>query len=72
MNTEEKTAFIETITANIRTDLLKVVDRIPEEWDGFELRQLLADTIKYHYNYSKMNVARFRKYNNFVLVNNLI
>lgn len=71
MNQQEKIQFIRDITDNLRDTLLERVDRIPEEWDGIELRELLMDVAESQFVYIKMPVSRKRAYNNTVLVRNL-
>lgn len=71
MNQQEKIQFILDITDNLRDTLLERVDRIPEEWDGIELRELLMDVAESQFVYIKMPVSRKRAYNNTVLVRNL-
>ena len=71
MNQQEKTQFILDITTNLQNALLERVDKIPEQWDGIEIRQLLVDVAKRQFNYRPMSPARKRSYNNTVLVKNL-
>lgn len=42
MTKEEKVQFIKKLTDSIRDELVARVDEMPEEWDGHELRELLA------------------------------
>lgn len=71
MNNQEKTKFILDITENLRNLLLERVDKMPEQWDGIELRELLVDVAKSQFNYRPMSPARKRSYKNTVLVRNL-
>ena len=71
MNKQEKTQFILDITDNLRDALLERVEKIPEQWDGIELRQLLVDVARSQFNCRQMSPARKRSYNNTVLVKNL-
>ena len=43
MTKEEKIAFIKQITDEVATYFLGFADKMPEEWDGMELRVLLAE-----------------------------
>lgn len=43
MNKAEKKRFIRQLIRNVQNDLIEAVDRLPEEWDGIELRELIAD-----------------------------
>ena len=71
MNQQEKTQFILDITENLRSTLLEQVDKMPEEWDGVEIRQLLTDLAASKFNYHPMSRARKRAYKNTVMVNYL-
>ena len=71
MTPDEQVRFIRELTTAINRELLANIrsGRIPEEWDGIELRQLMAD----RYARAVFVLSRSRKaaYNNTVLVNNL-
>lgn len=75
MNQEAKIAFIAKLTGSICNELTaKVRDgRIPENWDGHELRELLADkfTAERSEPLSNKRSARYKAYRNAVLTNNL-
>jgi hypothetical protein len=71
MNQQEKTKFILDITENLRNALLERVHKMPESWDGVEIRQLISDLVTAKYNYHRMSPARKRHYNNTVLNKNL-
>jgi hypothetical protein len=45
MTKGEKIAFVRQLTRNIQQDVCRKIEdgRIPETWDGHELRQYLAD-----------------------------
>lgn len=43
MNRYQKKLFIRQICNAVRDDLVKKIRDMPEEWDGHELRRLLAD-----------------------------
>jgi hypothetical protein len=42
--------------------------KIPEEWDGIELRQIISDRVAWH---KMMENKRMREYKNTVMVNGL-
>lgn len=75
MNKTEKINFIQRITCSIATELIDKVESgaIPEDWDGHELRQLLAD--KFAHETSSLlrepRSKRMKDYRNTVIVNNL-
>lgn len=64
MDKQEKEMFIINMADSIKLALLQKVSKIPEEWDGFELRQLFADYINEQVNYAKMDRKRKKAYNN--------
>ena len=70
MNKQEKKRFIKNLTGSIRDELISKIDKIPENWDGYELRQLLADSFKQE-AYLKMTGKRKKDYTNNVIINNL-
>ena len=72
MDKADKVAFIESICKDLKESLLNRVDSMPEELDGFELRQLLEDTVVQKYNWTKMPIARKRSYNNEIVVRNIL
>ena len=69
MNREEQKKLVQELATNTAESIVKDIEagRIPEDWDGLELRQLIADHIAWH------NMGRRRRaaYANTVLVNNL-
>lgn len=75
MNQEQKIAFIQNLTSSIAVELIKKVQdgRIPESWDGHELRELLADKFAAERSepLSNKRGARYKAYRNAVLTNNL-
>lgn len=71
MNQQEKTQFILDITENLRNALLEQVHKMPDSWDGIEIRQLTEDMVKSRFNYRRMSPARKRHYNNTVVNKNL-
>lgn len=75
MNQEAKIAFIQNLTSSIAVELIKKVQdgRIPENWDGHELRELLAEKFAAEKGQVLVNKrsARYKAYRNAVLTNNL-
>ena len=71
MRKEEKVEFIKDIIKAVKRQILSNLDMIPDDWNGIELRQYISDM------YSKIIVVRMdkkskRKYNNDVVVRNLL
>jgi hypothetical protein len=71
MNQQEKTEFVLELCDTLRDTLLERVARMPDEWDGIEIRQLMVDLAETQFVYVKMSPARKKAYKNTVLVNNL-
>lgn len=75
MNSTEKKEFINSLTSRIAADLCKHVDagRIPETWDGHELRVLLATCFNNEVSslMRKTRSKRMKDCRNEILVNNL-
>lgn len=65
-----KAMFIRELCNNVRDELVAKIARMPPEWDGRELRELVADS----FEACRMPVddkKRRRDYRNYVIVNNL-
>jgi len=74
MNAKEQKAFVRDLGKNVLAELYADVDegRIPKEWDGIELRQLMADRFDACvFKKGYLEGKRKRDYKNTVLVNNL-
>lgn len=67
---EEKRIFIHELIETVKKTVLENVDKMPEEWDGFELREYIAYKFKEAAFY-KMPTKRTKAYKNAILVNNL-
>ena len=71
MTKAEQREFIASLMDSMKTTLLAKVERVPDAWDGFELRQLIADHVAENAAYITMDRKRARAYHNTVLVQNL-
>jgi len=63
--------IIEELCDTIRQRMLDNAHKLPEAWDGLELRQWFADIAADDINYKKMDRHRMRDYRNERLVRNL-
>lgn len=70
MNKKEQRQFIINICDNLKTNMLEKVDKIPENWDGYELRQYFVDKAE-EFNWFAMDSKRKKSYENDVIINNL-
>jgi len=62
---EGKEKFIRDYMKNLTDDMIKRIDHVPENWDGFELRQWVYDCAEP----IKMDKRRKREYNNDLMIN---
>lgn len=73
MNLPEKDKFVHQIVNDLKNEILMRVDRMPEEWDGHEIRQFVADYYTGNYLVSTaLSGKRKRDYKNTCLVDNLL
>lgn len=72
MNRDEQKEFVNDLTDNVRKEIIGNIEngKIPESWDGIELRTYIADRFR-DAVMVKMNRGRKREYNNTILINNL-
>jgi hypothetical protein len=71
MTKAEKKRFIRELCGNVAKEAQEKVSRMPESWDGIELRQYLADKFADAVMKGTMSPTRRRAYNNEVIVSNL-
>jgi len=71
MTKTEKVQFIADLTNNVARTLTEKIDRVPEEWNGIELRQWLADAFADGVSPHMMTRTRKRAYRNDVTIHNL-
>jgi len=66
MPKKAKIRLVKDITAQIRDEVISLIqkEKIPDHWDGIEMRQLLADKFSKTVFSGMMPVARKRRYNN--------
>lgn len=74
MDSNDKKRFIRDLAANVADELVNKVAQMPEEWDGLELRELMAakflDSCLMRHRKADYR-RRFREYENEVIVRNL-
>ncbi len=74
MTLTEKVTFIEELTDSVRRDLIRNIEKVPESWDGHELRRWIADRFERSANMGTVMRPRSRRrrdYDNEVIVRNL-
>lgn len=70
MTKEQQHEFITGLVDAVKSEIMSKVDKMPEAWDGIELRQFLADKFA-DAAYVKMPASRRKAYRNTILVDNL-
>lgn len=73
MNKREQSAFVHELSETVARQIIHEIQmgRIPGNWDGHELRELLSLAHKRSGAISPMKGKRKREFNNVILVNNL-
>lgn len=74
MTKREKRVFVRELIGSVKKSVLANVDRMPDEWDGIELREYIADKFADSKAFSKGRPHLKRRasdYRNEVLVRNL-
>ncbi len=73
MSKEDAARFVAELVGSVQGSILGLIERgkLPEEWDGHELRQLLADWFANQVGRHVMTGKRLRAYKNDVLTGNL-
>jgi hypothetical protein len=73
LNKLEKQQFIVELTGNIMNKAIEQTAKMPESWDGIELRWYLADKFAdaVFGETSKRKGKRYNEYRNSVIVDNL-
>jgi hypothetical protein len=67
----EKRKFIRDLMENVFVEMRTKAAQMPEEWNGIELRQLLADKFNHETCPHLLTGRRKRDYRNEVIVRNL-
>lgn len=63
MNSQEKVEFIQGFMDMIKKDLVSKVPVMPEDWDGIQLRNLIADAFTYEAGgKASMDIHTFKAY----------
>ena len=74
MPKDKQKELLQELSASILNEMLTAISagRVPEEWNGFELRQWFADKAAASLHHAfKDDRRRWRAYQNHVLVNRL-
>lgn len=72
MNSKDKKRFITNLCNSVKLELISKIGKMPENWDGIELRELICDKFKNEtYLGNDKKSKRFKDYQNEVLIKNL-
>lgn len=69
MDAATKREFVCDLIDTVRDEILGKLDRVPQNWDGHELREYIAD--KFGWQRGNLSPSDKREYKNAVLINNL-
>lgn len=70
MNKQEKKKFIKDYCKHLQASMLNQVSKMPENWDGLEIRELFADKTR-DLTFSGMSAKRMNEYENTCIVENI-
>lgn len=59
------------LTEGLEDMLIKSINKCPDEWDGFEIRQLAFDILRANFLTKPLTGQRKRQYKNECIINNL-
>lgn len=71
MTKQEKINFINDLLGMAKNDIIKEVEKMPDNWGGVELRQYILNYTKNHIAWTKMNENQYKEYLNDTIVYNL-
>ncbi len=71
MDAEHKAILANELIDRVKADILEAIPQMPEEWDGHEIRQYIAEVFTRNVFPSVMNGKRLKDYRNEVVVRNL-
>lgn len=71
MTYEEKCTFVADLMDGLKDNVLQQLERVPEDWDGHELRWLIQDTVQNQGAWGSCPKHRYKNYRNEVVVRNL-
>lgn len=73
MTRENKILFVTSHCNSIKQEICSKIEsgKIPENWDGYELRSLIAEKFNAEIRMTDKREKRYREYENTVLAENL-
>lgn len=67
MTVEEKSKFITDLMDNAKYEILKKVDKMPENWNGIEIREYITDYVSENVRLRPMGRRRLLRYRNDII-----
>lgn len=71
MDKDKKLVLVDELIGSVRASILEKVGQMPEDWDGIELRQYIADKFSEVVFKDTLTGKRAKDYRNEVIVRNL-
>jgi len=71
MTKKQQREIANDLLTGLRKYMRRRISKIPEEWDGIEIRQWITDMAAENIAHGDMSRQRKADYNNFRVVNNL-
>jgi hypothetical protein len=71
MDKASQTELLEELIDGMKYEMLTRIKNIPDNWDGFEIRQWIVDYAKTHIAWKEMDKSRKRAYNNDITIRNI-
>lgn len=73
MQKEDQIKFIKNLTLSVADNIVSEIEggKIPENWDGIELRELLSEKFERETRCFNRKSKRYKDYKNTVLINYL-
>ena len=62
MKQKEKARFVRNLTASVAKAVIEDLEKMPEEWDGHQIRLYLAEAFAFEAAYTRDNLPAYRRY----------
>jgi hypothetical protein len=72
MDKQNQKRIIKEICKGIEEKMIQNLNNVPEEWDGFELRQWTSDIVKYQINNQPLKGRRKKDYEHVIFSKNMV
>jgi len=65
MNKAEKIKFINQLIRNVKKNIIKSVNKMPNNWNGFEIKAFISDSFNID---NKIDIKRYKDYENIKII----